>query len=239
MNSFRFLEYAWNISRIAYRCSLIHSTKQNYVPFYITYPYNLPNAQLVPSHPKPFYLVNHSIHYSFDTNNQTLPNELFGVLHASQLGSAHVGAAWLVACTDVTRLSLCKGTLGNEIIYICSHKCRWLQCGAFHMFSAVSWGIRLIATVPYKQYSEVFIYIFATALYSTVSPLTSYCTTMNLLLPSLTHGQGTRIPPGCMWRQVDFARTVACRLGSYSSTTTENKFSFEFLTYLLNQESNY
>jgi hypothetical protein len=55
--------------------------------------------------------------------------------------------------------------------------------------------LELVCGVPYKQYYEVFIHTFATALYGTVSPLTSYCTTMNLLLRSLTHGQGTRIPP--------------------------------------------
>jgi hypothetical protein len=50
-------------------------------------------------------------------------------------------------------------------------------------------GIRLIATVPSEQSRQVFIHTFATARYSTTArdrslPM-SYCSTVNLLLPSL------------------------------------------------------
>jgi hypothetical protein len=51
-------------------------------------------------------------------------------------------------------------------------------------------GIRLIVTVPYKQYPlilrlHVDILLITVQLHVTITPLTSYCGTMNLLLPSL------------------------------------------------------
>jgi hypothetical protein len=55
-------------------------------------------------------------------------------------------------------------------------------------------GIRLIVTVPYKQYPlslrlHVDILLITVQLHVTITPLTSYCGTMNLLLRHLTRGQ--------------------------------------------------